>query len=313
MIDGLSVAIYSFNRGPWLANCVASVQRNLENVPITIIDDGSDDPETVGILDRLAQELPVARPLSNDPAGRHGGLYANMQRMLDACKTRFLLNLQDDTQIVRTFQAAEFDVLTALMDQQGAAFCSPLFAQGRSSLRKARIDPVSDSRCFHQWNSKLRDAQLLAYRDVAIMDVERIRQAGWRYEDSERNSARSARVTFGPMLLMADPFVAFVPEVPTFRARQRTIGARIAEAMVGRTLKPFQNMTPASVAQMRTRSEVSPARAALFLASECQSVSPPFEPNAVDVFRATRLLNKAEIALRRLFRRGSKASDPKSE
>ncbi len=298
-MDRLTVAIYSFNRGPWLANCVASVQRNLPGAQLVVVDDGSDDPETRKIIAALGPSVQLVFPRQGDVSGRHGGLYPNMQHMLDHCDTPFLLSLQDDAQVVRPVGAEEMHDLFVTMLDRRLAFVSPLFAQGRSSRRRPKVQPFGDARLFLQWNSRLRAPNLLAYRDISICDVEKLRAIDWRYGISERSCAQSARAAFGPMPLMADPFVAFVPEVPTFRARNRTLGAQIAERILGRQVKPFEDMTDATVQRLKQRSPVSPVPASDFLVVAGGKAKPPYEPNAVDVFRVTRFLNKMEVALRR--------------
>ena len=40
------VAIFSYNRGEYLKNCVESVRRNIPDATIRVYDDCSDDPET---------------------------------------------------------------------------------------------------------------------------------------------------------------------------------------------------------------------------------------------------------------------------
>jgi GT2 family glycosyltransferase len=40
----LEIAIFSYNRGAYLENCVNSVLRNMPGVHFNVYDDGSDDP-----------------------------------------------------------------------------------------------------------------------------------------------------------------------------------------------------------------------------------------------------------------------------
>lgn len=295
----LSVAVYSFNRGPWLANCVASVRRNLPFAALTVFDDSSDEAGTRAVLaDLAAQGVAVAVP-DGARGARHGGLYANMQAALAGCGTRLILNLQDDAQVVRPVAPGDLQAVAGHMDRTGAAFCGVLFAQGRRARAAARrAVPVPDAPFHIQGNSSLRAPRPLAYRDVALADAARLRRDGWTYAGAEAANARAARAAYGAMPMMDAPFAAFVPEVPTFRARGRTLAARLAERLLGRAVKPFADMTPAEAARLGSAGR-GPALASAWLRPLDPRVRPPFEPNAVDVFAALRWLERAETALRR--------------
>ena len=84
----------------------------MPDAPVTVFDDGSTDRETCVILEDLSRKgwakvmTPDAGP-ANGPAATHGGLYNNMQSFLDFhARSVWVLFLQDDTQIVRTFVTA---------------------------------------------------------------------------------------------------------------------------------------------------------------------------------------------------------------
>lgn len=298
----LTVAIYSYNRGPWLAVCLASVQAHIPWAQVIVVDDGSDDPETSARLGALPPGVALRRA-GQGTAARHGGLYANMQDTLALCETPYLLSLQDDTQITRPFTETELATCAAALEKTGAAFISPLFAQGRGGARGARSTPVPGTRFFTQMNSRPLRPVPLAYRDISLADVARLRAVAWRYQARETASAAAARAAFGPMLMAAEPFVAFLPEVPAFRGRKLTLGARLAEARLGRAVKPFRPMSAEALARLAAH-PTAPAEAQHFLQPEDPAVRAPFEPNAVEVLWWTRALHRAEVKLRRWLRRG---------
>ena len=55
-LPSLDVAIFSYNRGAYLKNCVDSLQRNMPWIGWTVYDDGSDEPDTVAYLQSLSHK-----------------------------------------------------------------------------------------------------------------------------------------------------------------------------------------------------------------------------------------------------------------
>lgn len=302
LADDLEIAVLSFNRGPWLANCLASARHHLPGVRITVYDDASTDPETCALLAALPEGVTLWQR-DRAMAGRHGGLYANMQQALDRAAAPFLLYLQDDTQIVRSPAPGEIAAVIAACRTLGAAFLNTLFLPSWPRASDAsRCRAVAGQRLYLQRNSSLRHPKDLSYRDVLLADVAALRARDWRFADSEVANARQARALFGPMPLMSDPFVAFVPEVPIFRGKKRNLAVRLAEARLTPGVKAFRPMSDAAVARLRAHPVAVPPYAMTYLETVDPGTRKGFEPNAVDVFATTRFLNKAETKLRKIFR-----------
>jgi len=300
----LTVAVLSYNRGPWLLHCLNSVGECLPDCRVLLIDDNSDDPDTRTVLDSLPRNVRLIHP-DRAETGVHGGLYPNMQRALAACETPLILYLQDDTQVVRKVDAAELIAWRSYMERAGKPFLGPLFVQGRQARGlQQRIAPLPDLRAYVQINSSVTNAKPVAYRDVVLAHAGLLQAAGWQFRLSERDTARAARDRWGAMPILLAPFVAFSPEVPTFRNRQRTFGARLAEARLGRGPKPFAPMTADSIVRLKTM-PFGIRTTASFLIPAGTPPRPGDEPNAVDVFPLLRQLDRLETRLRRLFRRHS--------
>ena len=56
-MPSLEIAIFSYNRGAYLENCVTSVVRNMPGIPYLVYDDGSDDSSTLSYLHRLGNQV----------------------------------------------------------------------------------------------------------------------------------------------------------------------------------------------------------------------------------------------------------------
>ena len=101
----LHVAIFSYNRGAYLKNCVDSLQRNMPGIGWTVYDDGSDELETVAYLQTLGEAV---QPMKSAGDDRHGGYYNNIVELgnelgislvgpwggevIDATETKILLD-----------------------------------------------------------------------------------------------------------------------------------------------------------------------------------------------------------------------------
>lgn len=298
-VAALEVAIFSYNRGAYVENCLASVQRNLPGARVRVYDDGSTLPETVTYLAGLGDI--VVRPGAGR-SDRLGGLYSNMQAALEAAEAEFLLFMQDDTQVVRAVGAEE---LTALRDwfnaNPDAAFASPVFLKGaRRASRKRLLKAVPQARGYRFETTNAGRVVDMFYNDISVAHVGRLRAAGWRFHPSERANAEAARdAGFARMLVLGDPFVFFCPEVPFFRFKDQTLGARWADRILGRDVRRFTDMSAQEMQDFRARPLSQLPFAEDFLTPQNPGVRRPFVYKSVNARWYTRALNKLELALRR--------------
>jgi hypothetical protein len=299
----LTVAVFSYNRGAYLRHCLESARRNLPWAQIVVYDDASDDPETLAVLAELEGASPqiIVRRAGPPEQGRHGGLYANMQQSLDQCSTSMILFLQDDTQVVRPVAATEIAAWENWMNAAAKPFLGPCFFQGRRSRKiRRRITPAVGLAGYHLMNTSLKAPKPVSYRDVTLACAYQLRAAEWKFEGSEVQNATGARTAFGAMPFLLVPFVAFMPEVPTFRSRHRNLGAILAEWLLGTTPKPFATMSEPSVARL-VESPFGPRFAWDHLHALGPAAHKWQEPNAVEVFPILSLLARIETRLRNLM------------
>lgn len=239
-MTSLSVAIFSFNRGAHLANCVDSFRRHAPWVQITVYDDGSDDPETLLVLKNL--DLTVSTVAKNSD-NRHGGLYGNMNCALKDADAEWILFVQDDMQLIRNIGQTELTVIADLFaEDERRAFVSPLFMKQRSMQRYCRrLAPHPHLRAY----TKHRDAdEAIVYFDVSIGHVSRLRRAKWVFGATELLTMARAAKNFTEMPFLGDPFLFYCPEVPIFRNKGRSLVSKLANKVVGDKVKEFQDMQP---------------------------------------------------------------------
>lgn len=250
----LSVAIMTYNRPAHLQNCLASVRRHLPGVPVLIMDDASDDPAQISLLAEARTLADVRVIVAKGDAGFHGGLYGNMQRALAECPTRFLLYLQDDTQLVRSPDARDINHVVQALAPTNAAFVYPFFIKAAKkragwSLTTSNLPGVVQIRthggAVRPWNY---------YADICICDCDTLRAADWRFQPSEAANGQQAQAVFQPMEWLHAPWGFYCPEVPIFRwrARTRSLAQRMLPPRVRETAF-FHDMDTETVARLRKR------------------------------------------------------------
>ncbi len=284
----MTVAAFSYNRGAYLRNCVTSVQRNMPFAEIKIYDDASTDPETLAVLGSLG--VPVIKP-EGTTKGRHGGLYANMNRALDEAGTGLILFLQEDMQLVRPVQPAELLQIRLILGQN-RAFVFPGFMKA-TSLPRYRIQMNPDP-ALRAYVGRPEDPKRITYVDAMIADVAKLRQVNWRFAGSERANAAQARGLFADMPYMADPFLFYCPEVPIFRNRQQSLSARIAARLTGDDVKAFHDLGEDEVQRLVRRPLSDWPTAEDWLQPVNPNVRRPFVFKDVKVRWWLNLLNKIE-------------------
>ncbi len=226
----LQFCVFSYKRGRFLQNCVASIERCAAGYPVTVYDDGSDDLDTRQVLALIGERHTVVQPSRAVGNNKHGGLYANMQRALDAhAAGTIVCFIQDDMQLVRRLDAAEVEsIRTHFAAQRPAALLHPAFLKGSNraaDLVEVHYDATAGGyRC-----ARHRRSAGAHYSDILLASVDQLRELGWRFLPRESDNEQQARALLPPMLHLLHPFVAWLPAVPAWRGRTQTLGLRLAQ------------------------------------------------------------------------------------
>ncbi|MDX1589074.1 MAG: glycosyltransferase [Oleiphilaceae bacterium] len=295
----LTVCIFSFNRGQFLRNCVASCRECLPEADIVIFDDNSDDPETLDYLDAVKDRCQVIKP-SEIGTIKHGGLYHNMNGALDRFSDRPLVCfLQDDTQLVRPVSSTELEEIQGLFDRnQSLGFVHPCFIRG-IDLRKRPVTPLTGPAPDFFYREDTGQSAGIHYSDLVLFQPARLKEAGWRFHQSEPANDKQAREHFAQMAYMWRPFAMWLPEVPAYRGKKKTLGLRLAERKRQVGFYPFRLLTESEISRMQRQ---APPR--LPVAEECLKCLPgsppgPWTYNPLTGQRWLKHLNNLEVVLRR--------------
>ena len=302
MSNGMIFCVFSFNRAQFLKNCIQSIENCAAQSKIIIFDDNSDEPETIEFLKQVKMKHTVLQP---GHSSRHhlGGLYGNMQSALEYCRDEELVcYLQDDTQIVRPLSANDISIISDTFDHlPKMGFIHPCFIREINRERGEQYHYDQDSNLYFRGQTKRRSGRF--FSALLIMQPKRLLHAGWHFQASEPLNNLQAETLFQPMGYLFNPFAMWLPEVPAYRGKRKTLGLKLAEKKRGCGYFPFRQMTAEQVEAMQNR-----APSVLPIAEDYLSCTPstPPRPWAYNPLTGTgwmKTLNNLEIILRRLFKR----------
>ena len=296
--------VFSFNRGRFLRNCIDSIERCAPDARIAVFDDNSYDEDTLVVLKQLSARYPVM-----GSAGGHsrklGGLYGNMQAAMEyAGNEELVCFLQDDMQLVRRVSGEELAQLRSVFATHPAlAFLQPCFLKG-SNRQRDQESLVLDSETGCYFRNGGRQSAGLYFSAVSVFIPRRLMEAGWHFDSSEPLNDLQARKHFGPIGHLAMPFAMYLPDVPAYRGKVKTLALRIAEKVTNVGYYPFRTMTDDEANAFLQRSlDVLPV-AEDFLTCLDGNPKKPWVYYALQGRPILKKLNVAELALRRWFRPG---------
>lgn len=293
------VCIFSFNRGQFLQHCVESLERCAPQWDICVIDDGSNDPDTRTLLEQIATRHHVINA-TQIPGRKHGGLYGNMQKALETFRNRdFLMCLQDDMQMVRRITLDDEKCIQQYFaDNPDAAFIQPCFLKGSNRERDQRTLRFCEQRRVYVREGKGQSAGLY-YSDILITSPTRLMAARWRFADSEPENDRQAARSFGKLAHLYAPFVMWLPEVPAYRGKRKTLALRLAERRRHCDLYPFRYLTDNEAQALRKRAPSKLPIAEDFLETVEPNLERPWVYYPLQGSRWLKKLNSLELAIRR--------------
>ncbi len=192
-------AIFSYNRGSLLWNCVTSVERFSPETRVVVFDDGSDDTYTHEVLERVQMKGHSVIRRSKTPSAPHGSLYANMNSALDLAAREdfgFLHVMQDDTQFVWKNDELWRDVQTIFRRFERACEVSVHFWKRLSVDRSSLIKDA----CYRT-----------VFGDLGVVNVPLLLESDFRFGPSEDQALARSEALRHEAYSVAYPAVARVP------------------------------------------------------------------------------------------------------
>ena len=271
---------------------------------VIIFDDNSTEAEAIRYLSKARSFCRVVGP-EKEGFIKHGGLYHNMNTALKLCADKPLVCfLQDDTQIVRPVSDEELGEIENLFSKaRGLGFLHPCFIRGVAH-KKQPVTPLEGPASSFFYRQDTGQSAGIHYSDLVMFKPERLLEVDWYFRQSEPENDRQAKALFGMMAYMWLPFAMWLPEVPAYRGKQKTVGLRLAEQKKQVGFYPFKIWT--SEAVTTARSKVGPT--VLPIAESWLECVPPDPPkpwtyNPLTGLSFYKQLNNIEVILRRWIRR----------
>jgi len=299
----LHFCIFAYNRGRFLANCVRSIELCAPGSPLAIYDDNSDDPATLELLAELARRYPISSPEVAGQQSKHGGLYANMQRALDEqALGSIVCFIQDDMQLVRKLEQAEIDQLHAHFSRKAnAGLLQPAFLKGGERSWMNQVFRFDETANGYLCERHARSGGL-HYSDIFIASVDQLRALGWQFKPREKDTEMMARRLLPKLLYIQNPFVAWLPSVPAWRGRMRTLGLRLGEKLRHCGFHPLRLMSAEERAAFLGRDPAILPIAEDYLVLEQGSIPQPWVYHPLQDSRWLKHLDSVERRVRRLWR-----------
>lgn len=307
----LVFCLFSYNRGKFLENCIASIEKSIEQAvnsglvspKIYIFDDDSDDRYTQEVLTKAAlRHMIVTPPKGEAMASKFGGLYNNMARAVEMMPAGSLVCfIQDDMQCVRQLTEHDLTDIQLFFDQHPkAAFLHPAFLRGGKRARdKKSMQLNDDGKSYFRINAK--QSAGINFSAIVIFKVDKLRENNWTFEFREKINDIKAGEMFGKMGFMVNPFFLWLPNVPVYRGKRKTVALKFAEKIRKSGFYPVKFMTPEQSIHFTSRDFTHLPVAEDFLELDSKSLSMPWIYYALEGKPILKQLNRIELFFSRLF------------
>lgn len=249
----LPVYVFSYNRGRYLRNCLASLVRHLPaGATVTVIDDGSTDPE---VHSTLAEYSGACDAVIAGTESRMylGGLYGNMQYALEhSTGADIALFIQDDMQVVRDIDNNDLEHWSRFFEcypQSMELYCC-FIKEKQTTSRKQNIQIDHDVPVYFR---DARTSRRAYFSAVGLFHVGRMRQAEWVFEASEGENNRRGGEHGAHMGVTPWPFMMWLPNAESAKFRRRGLLHRYAEWHAGVGFYPYRAMSEDQIASLRKR------------------------------------------------------------
>lgn len=209
--DLLSVVVFSHERLSQLEVATRSALEADSDCAILIVDDASKSREMLRGLARLEQHERISvyrRRTLLRRWNQRGGFYSNIRFALHEVQTPFALLMEDDQQIVRPLDRAEFEQITACLRALKSPFMGVTFAHNKAACLPA--EGAFKGSLF------VKSAQA-AYSTNAVVHLARVREHRFRIGPSAQATDFAAAAYFGPHPVWPAPFLAYRPGDYGFR------------------------------------------------------------------------------------------------
>jgi|GEM_PF-2997514 hypothetical protein len=246
-LNGVLICIFSYNRGHYLANLLQSIEQFYPGTDWHVWDDHSTAPATVALLQSLGDQVTYAEAPTG--AGKHGGLYRNMEAALTYAAGkgyRYVYFVQDDMQFVRN---------NPLLPEQ----CTRLFAQPKvlmvNTCFLARIAFYMAEKTVLPQYPEAHLHRDFGVADTGLIDVAKAMKAGLNFDKgSERANGEYWQARGYQLVVLHQPDLCWVPWPEVYRHRARQWSWQLRTTVRSLLVKP---LTPKAEARLAANSSIA--------------------------------------------------------
>lgn len=253
MIEKMFVAVFSYNRGNYLSNCIESIEKHINPKELIIYDDHSTCIRTQETLDSLRENYNIISDSYDSKDNIRKGLYTNMNQAVEYAIDNsydYILMIQDDMQVVRNWNSTfTKEVENIFSSNQSIVQIVPVFF--KSSNRN--ID--SKRLIINEENNYYMNRYIPGVSDVGIIKLNKIKLKRWKFGDNEPQNMKET-VNFGwKSVKMKNPIFMYTPWPETFRAGSvlDKILLQITEKVYNTGFYPYQSMSRKSIDSLINR------------------------------------------------------------
>ncbi len=293
----LTFCLFTFNRGRFLENCIASIEACAPGAALYIFDDNSDEEYTINVLNKAREKHTVVQPpKAQQGSSKFGGLYNNMIRavemMPDDARVCFI---QDDMQCVRKITQQDIDDIDEYFAvHPNAAFLHPAFVKGGKRERDKKSMQLDDASNVY-FRHNVKQSAGVHFSAIIIFIPGRLRETGWEFAFREKLNDQQAGEKYGKMGLMCNPFCLWLPNVPAFRGKRKTLALKLAERMRKSDLYAVEIMDDEQAHAFCHRDKSQLPVAEDFLTLKKGPLKTPWAYYALDGLTFMKYLNRLEL------------------
>jgi glycosyltransferase involved in cell wall biosynthesis len=247
----MEIYVFSYNRGKYLRNCLESLGRHAADMSVTVVDDGSRDPDTRSVLDEFSSQVRVI--VNEGGSGSSlGGLYRNMNWAISSAREHWVLFIQDDMQLVRDVTEEDF----AHIDRFFRAYPDSIefqtcFIKGTTKIFVG--DGIELDRDVPAYLREPERSNRAWFSAVGVFHAGRMKERGIELRDSESSNQAHVAQFADRMGLSPYPFMMWLPFAESVKFRRKGLLQRYAEWRAGAGLYPFRAMSEEEVQRLFAR------------------------------------------------------------
>lgn len=259
-IENILFAIFSYNRGKYLRNCINSILENSPNIKnenIIIYDDNSDHVETIEILDSLKEIFTVKINTGENPDISRRGLYHNMNKALQdaiAGNFEYIFFIQEDLQFVRKMDVRFLSECEKIFESDcNIIQIQPLFFKGTIKEKAYReFIKINDDAQYYYGNN----FNLYGIADIGLTKVRPLREDHWKFEHEETVNMKKGTEKGWMYVKPKNPLMMYLPWPETYRYKKsgKDKGlTRFLDVYYKTDFHPYRSMTDEMVLSLVNR------------------------------------------------------------